>query len=78
MPLTIRNARPEDRFQPLGMKGEKKVKDFFIDEKIPLRDRKRIPILFFGNVLGWVGGMRISNRLRVTRGTKKVLRIEIR
>jgi tRNA(Ile)-lysidine synthase len=78
MPLTIRNARPGDRFQPLGMKGEKKVKDFFIDEKVPLKERKRVPLLLFDGVLGWVGGMRIDHRLRVTGGTKKVLRIEIK
>ena len=78
MPLTIRNARPGDRFQPLGMRGEKKIKDFFIDEKVPLKERKRVPILFFGDLLGWVGGMRINHRLRVTRGTRKILRIEIK
>ena len=77
MPLTIRNARPGDRFQPLGMKGEKKIKDFFIDKKVPLVERKRIPILLFGDVVGWVGGMRISHRLRVTGGTRKILKIEI-
>lgn len=78
MPLTIRNAKPGDRFQPLGMKGEKKIKDFFIDEKVPLKERKRIPMLFFGDLLGWVGGMRINHRLRVTKGTRKILRIEIK
>lgn len=78
MPLTIRNARPGDRFQPLGMKGEKKIKDFLIDEKVPLAERKRVPILLFGDVLGWVGGMRINHRLRVTRGTRKILKIEIK
>jgi len=78
MPLTIRNARPGDRFQPLGMKGKKKIKDFFIDEKVPLKERKLIPILLFGDVVGWVGGMRISHHLRVTRGTRKILRIEIK
>jgi tRNA(Ile)-lysidine synthase len=60
------------------MKGEKKVKDFFIDEKVPMAERKRVPLLFFGDVLGWVGGMRINHRLRVTRRTKKVLRVEIK
>jgi len=78
MPLTIRNAKPGDRFQPLGMKGEKKIKDFFIDEKVPIRERKRIPMLFFGDMLGWVVGMRINHRLRINKETRKVLRIEIK
>lgn len=78
LPLTIRNARPGDSFQPLGMKGEKKVKDFFIDEKVPMAERKRVPLLFFGDVLGWVGGMRINHRLRVTGSTREILRVEIK
>jgi tRNA(Ile)-lysidine synthase len=34
LPLKIRNRRNGDRFCPLGMESLKKVKDFFIDEKI--------------------------------------------
>jgi len=78
MPLTIRNTRPGDRFQPLGMKGEKKIKDFFIDEKVPLKERKRVPLVFFGDLLGWVGGMRINHLLRVTGKSREILKIEIK
>ena len=78
MPLVIRSFRPGDRFHPFGMKkGEKKVKDFFIGEKVPLMDRRRIPLVFCGNILAWVGGMRTNHRLRVTRKTRKILRIEM-
>ncbi len=31
--LYIRNRRTGDRFVPYGMKGSKKIKDYFIDEK---------------------------------------------
>ena len=75
MPLTIRNVKPGDRFQPLGMQGEKKIKDFFIDEKVPLRERKRIPLVLCNEVVAWVGGMRIDHRLRVTENTRKILTI---
>lgn len=78
VPITIRNPKPGDRFQPLGMKGEKKIKDFFIDEKIPLKERKRVPLVFFGDLLGWVCGMRINHRLRVTRNTGEILKIEVK
>ena len=60
------------------MRGEKKIKDLLIDEKVPLAERRRVPLLFFGDVLGWVGGMRINHQLRVTKSTKKVLKIEIK
>ena len=77
MPLIIRNAKPGDRFQPFGMDGEKKIKNFFSDEKVELNERKRVPLVFCGDLLGWVGGMRINHCLRVTRGTKRMLKIEL-
>ena len=54
MPLIIRNARPGDRFQPFGMKGEKKIKNFFIDEKVP-RVKENVFRLFFLVIcsVGW-------------------------
>ena len=39
-PLAVRNVRPGDRFVPLGMKGHKKLKDFFVDLKVPLSRKK--------------------------------------
>jgi len=77
MPLVIRNAQSGDRFQPFGMDGEKKIKNFFSDEKVELNERKRVPLVFCGDLLGWVGGMRINHCLRVTEGTKRVLKIEL-
>ena len=77
MPLVIRNAKPGDSFRPFGMKGEKKIKNFFSDKKVELKERKRVPLVFFGDLLGWVGGMRIHHALRVTTGTKRILKIEL-
>lgn len=77
MPLTIRNVQAGDRFQPLGMQGEKKIKDFFIDEKVPPGERKRIPLVVCKGVVAWVGGMRIDHRLRVTKKTRRMLTIAL-
>jgi len=76
-PLKIRNFRPGDRFQPLGTKGTQKVKEFFIDHKIPRFERPNIPLLVSGKVIAWIGGYRIDERVKVTDKTKKVLRIEL-
>jgi len=76
-PLTIRSFRPGDRFQPLGMDGEKKVKDFFIDCKIPKEQRKRIPLLFKDERLLWVAGVRIDQRARLKPETQRALRVEL-
>jgi tRNA(Ile)-lysidine synthase len=76
-PLTVRNFRPGDRFVPLGMTGHKKVKDFFIDLKVPAPDRRRTPILIQGKDIVWVCGFRIDNRFKVTRDTRRVLRVTL-
>ena len=77
-PLTVRSFRPGDRFQPLGMEGEKKIKDFFIDQKIPLAQRRKIPLLFFQDQLLWVAGLRLDDRFRVKPESRRVLQIELR
>ena len=60
---------------PLGMKGHKKLKDFFVDRKIPSRVRSRIPILAQGNRVVWVCGLRIDDRFKVGPRTKRILKI---
>jgi len=73
--LQIRNRRNGDRFQPLGMCGTKKLKDFFIDEKVPLKLRDRIPILVNGDDILWVVGYRISDKFKITSSTKRKLTV---
>jgi len=76
-PLIIRSLHPGDRFQPLGMEGEKKVKDFFIDNKIPLIERRKIPLLFFQGQLLWIAGLRIDHRFRLKPESRQALKVEI-
>jgi tRNA(Ile)-lysidine synthase len=76
-PLTIRSFRAGDRLQPLGMEGEKKVKDLFIDYKIPAAQRKKIPLLFKNDQLLWVAGLRLDHRVRLQPETQQVLRVEL-
>jgi tRNA(Ile)-lysidine synthase len=71
--MVVRNARPGDRFRPLGLGGEKKLKDFFIDRKIPRSARRRIAILEIEGQVAWVVGHRIDDRFKVTDRTKQVL-----
>lgn len=74
--LHIRNRRVGDRFNPSGMKGSKKLKDYFIDEKIPRDVRESIPLLESNGDILWVMGYRSSEGYKVTSNTKKVLVIE--
>ena len=75
--IQARFFRKGDRFNPLGMTGNKKLKSFFIDQKVPQSMRSKIPILTNADDdIIWVYGQRISHLYRVTDKTKKVLLIE--
>ena len=74
--IHIRNRRNGDIFKPLGSGGTKKLKEFFIDSKIPREMRSRIPLICYGNETVWVIGYKISDKFKVTENTKKVLKIE--
>ena len=76
--LIARQARPGDRMVPFGMKGRRKLKDIFIDEKVPMADRKRTPVVICGESIIWVAGLRQSAGFRVGKGIKKALKLEFR
>ncbi|MCL4378041.1 MAG: tRNA lysidine(34) synthetase TilS [Actinobacteria bacterium] len=64
-------------FYPFGLNKEKKIHDFFIDNKIPLSLRKTIPIFADRKKIIWVGKYRIDERVKIDSSTKKVLHIKI-
>lgn len=76
-PLCVRSVSAGDRIQPLGMTGTRKLKSVFIDEKIPREQRRTIPVLADDISVLWVPGVRLSERVRVAKGTKRVLSAEI-
>jgi tRNA(Ile)-lysidine synthase len=74
--LVVRNRRPGDRFQPLGMSQPKKLNEFMIDAKIPRPWRQRVPLVCSPERILWVVGWRIDDRVKVTNVTKQVLQLE--
>ena len=74
--MVVRNARPGDRFRPLGLGGGKKLKDFFMDEKIPRSLRHRIAILEIGGRVAWVVGYRVDDRFKVSEGTREAIHVQ--
>ncbi len=77
LPLKMRNFRPGDRFKPLGLKGTQKLKEFFIDHKIPRFERAKIPLLVSGETVVWVVGYRVSERAKITAKTEKILKVKV-
>jgi tRNA(Ile)-lysidine synthase len=76
-PLRIRNFRPGDRFHPLGIKGTQKLKEFFIDHKVPKFERHKIPLVISGEMIAWIVGYRIDERVKITEKTKRVLKVKL-
>jgi tRNA(Ile)-lysidine synthase len=74
--LTLRNFRYGDRFQPLGMTGHKKVKELFIDKKVPLSVRASLPLLVLGNEVIWIPGYARSEVGKVTPATQAILHLK--
>lgn len=78
LPLVVRSRRQGDVFHPLGMSGQKKLKDFFIDLKVPRHKRDWIPVITDGTGrIIWVGGYRIDDNFKVTEETKRILYLKL-
>lgn len=79
MPLTVRLRHKGDVFRPLGSPGHCKLKEFFIDQRIPREFRDRVPIVVDKNDrIVWVVGYRISDDVKVTDHTKRILKFKVK
>ena len=76
-PLILRKWEEGDAFVPFGMKGMKKLSDFFIDNKFSLPDKENTWLLVSDEKIVWIVGHRADNRFRVTTETRKVIRISL-
>lgn len=74
-PLTLRRWKQGDKFRPFGMKGFKKLSDFFKDQKFSLFEKEAVWILESREHIIWILGYRMDDRCRVEKGTSQLLRI---
>ena len=75
-PLVLRKWRSGDWFIPFGMKGKKKLSDYFTDRKFSLKDKEDVWLLTYENDIVWIVGERNDNRFKITENTKKIIFIE--
>ncbi|MGH4118253.1 tRNA lysidine(34) synthetase TilS [Clostridium sp.] len=76
-PLILRYRKDGDKFMPLGMTGNKKLKDLLMDLKIPKAQRNKIPLICSGDDIAWVVGHRVSEKFKISKDTKNILQIRI-
>lgn len=75
--IIIRNRQSGDYLEINKQGGRKKLKDYFIDQKIPRESRDEIPVLADGNHVMWILGSRISEYYKVTEKTKNILKVSL-
>lgn len=75
-PLCLRSRRAGDRLRPLGFKGRKSLKKFFMEQKVPARQRNRIPLVAAGEEIYAVLGFMITQPAAITDLTQRILVIK--
>ena len=75
-PLVLRHWQEGDWFVPFGMKGKKKISDYFSDKKFSLFDKEKTWLLCSGQDVIWIVGERTDNRYRIEKTTKRVLKLK--
>ncbi len=75
--LRVRNFRPGDRFRPLGMAGHKKLKDLFIEKKLPRRRRRTLPLVLAGEEIVWIPGCARGDFGRMEPASRAAWRVKV-
>jgi len=77
LPITVRLREPGDRFRPLGRGTPQKISKFLINAKIPPGERDRVLVLMDTSKVIWVCPARISEDVKITPETKRIIKIEV-
>lgn len=70
--IILRNRKEGDKIKPLGMGSYKKVKDIFINEKIPKEKRDEIPLLIKNDEIIWIAGIKKSEVFQGEKNKKGI------
>jgi tRNA(Ile)-lysidine synthase len=74
--ITVRSRKQGDKIKLAA--GSKKVKDLFIDLKIPREDRCKVPVLTDNEEIICVGDYKISENYKIDANTKEVLKVSFK
>lgn len=76
-PLSVRHWQAGDVFRPIGLKGKKKISDFFTDCKLDVQQKQAVWLLLSGAEVAWVAGHRIDERFKVGAETTRVAEVRL-
>ena len=76
-PLTLRQWKQGDKFKPFGMKGFKKLSDFFKDLKLSRFEKEQVWILENPEHIIWVVGYRLDDRCRINEGEHQAIEVTV-
>lgn len=71
----IRNWKKGDFFYPIGLKGRKKISDWFTDLKLNEEEKLNLNLLLHENDIIAIIGYRLDSRFKVDANTVKILKI---
>jgi tRNA(Ile)-lysidine synthase len=71
-PLILRRWQEGDRFQPLGMKGFRKVSDYLTGKHLNRKDKENTWVLTSNGQIIWLIGHRMDDRFKVGAHTQKM------
>jgi tRNA(Ile)-lysidine synthase len=74
-PLTLRTWKKGDWFIPFGMKGRKKLSDYFNDQKFDRNRKDQTWLLCSGTDIIWIVGERPDDRYKIEKSTKSILMV---
>lgn len=74
--IQMRCRRPGDFFTFGKENKRKSLSRYFIDEKIPRNLRDQIPLVADGDHIVWIVGRRVSEYYKITKATKRYLKLE--
>jgi tRNA(Ile)-lysidine synthase len=76
--VAVRTRRPGDRFQPLGMAGTRKLKDYFQGLGLSRTERDHQLLVVSGDTILWVVGHTIAGCAAVTGSTHSWVELTVK
>jgi tRNA(Ile)-lysidine synthase len=74
-PFVLRPPIPGDRFRPWGLEGTRKLKKVLGDAKVPLHQRRTLPLLVKDEEIIWIPAVRRGAAAPVTPNTTRILEV---